>query len=223
MRISTTMLESFRRVLFTEYGSEAELIAQVRGEPFPKRWQMDAGTAWHNCLEGQRCELKHVDDVEGEQGEWEPLFQWESGGYLFSQPAVDLSRQHVGPGIHEVKVSAVICGATIVAQADHVRGLMIQDNKTKFSTCDARDYEQSLQWRLYLLIHEAKVFRYNLFDFLDPKEGYCQLKDIISFRFWPYVGMKSDCEHWVSEFIAWAKSRNLTQYLERQSSTPEAA
>ena len=85
------------------------------------------------------------------------------------------------------------------------------------SAIDARDYEASLQWRFYLLIHEGACFRYNLFDFANPKEGCCELRDIVSVRFWPYAGLESECRAWLKRFIEWAGDRRLLGLLDRRA------
>lgn len=264
IRISTTTLEAFRRVIETEYGSEAELIAQVKGVPFKPSWQMNAGTAWHACLEGNgqafrpaMCESKtkkgncykskneaadiaesvrlrtgspvehfqcttcgqwHVGKPTGKESESGRL---RSGEYNFDREDVSAARQQIGPGLWEVKETRLFevnrVPVTVVAKCDHIFGAALQDNKTKFSPIDVRDYEPSLQWRFYLEIFGASFLRYNLFSFKEPKDGYCAFKDFSTFKFWPYVGMESDCQRWLSRFIEWADGRGLMSYLHRES------
>lgn len=222
IRISTTTLESYRRVLTTEYATEAELIAQVKGEPFEPSWQMQAGSAWQALLSSP-FEVGTIDETQGE-------YRVHYGDFSFGRKSQELARDHIGPGISEVKALARFqlgcrdaVPVDVVAQVDHIRGLMIQENKAKFSTPDARDYEQSLQWRFYLLAHEAAHVRYNLFDFADPKNGYCELRNIVSFGFWTYPDLRADCERWVRAFLEWASSKRLLSYLGREGSTPMAA
>ena len=209
IRVSTTTLEAYRRAVQTEFGNADELAAQIRGEPTPISWQMQAGMAWHSVLAAK-------DYIWDEEHEWADV-----GGrsWVFDKNAARSSRNHIGPGLWEVKATTQLDGVTVVAQADHVRGLVIQDAKTKFSNPDARDYEQSLQWRFYLLVHGARLFEYNLFDFADPKGGYCELRNIVSFAFWPYAGMEQDCRRWLHSFLAWAEGRGLLPYLHRSGSS----
>lgn len=216
IRISTTTLEAFRRVLTNEYPSEAELIAQIKVEPFKPTWQMEAGSAWDEALSTE------IRDSERETG------RVEIGKFSFDVAAVDAADRHIGPGVWQVKATKYSLWpdgteSLTVAQVDHIRGLIIQENKAKFSTPDARDYEQSLQWRFYLWVHGAAQVRYNLFDFADPKGGYCELRNIVSFNFWSYPGLEADCRRWVREFLDWAGDKKLLGYLDRESSTPVAA
>jgi hypothetical protein len=213
MRISTTNLEQFRKVIETPYGLEDELIASIKGKPFDPNFNMRAGTAWHTVLQRPL----------GLPKQWE-----EEDGFAFDLDAVRFAKGHVGPGVCEVKATRTFEAdgepVVVVAKADHCRGLVVQDHKTKFTPADAKDYETSLQWRFYLMVHGAACFRYNLFSFGTPvKCGealQCELKDVISFNFWPYAGLESECRHWLYLFVDWARSRGLTGYLEREGTSP---
>ena len=219
IRVSATMLESFRRVLTTEYATEEELIAQVKGAPFKPTWQMMAGSAWQLALSDPEAGQWHTDD-EGEYVEFEEY------GTTFSREDVEFGRAHVGPGLCEVKAGRdlFIQGESVrlVAQVDHINGTHIQENKAKFAPPDVSDYEPSLQWRTYLFVHDAESVRYNLFTFSE-RYGCCKLRgEVISATFWRYPGLKNDVRVKVQEFIAWAASRGLLDYLRRPGSTPEA-
>lgn len=143
-------------------------------------------------------------------------------GFSFSDHAVSAGKAALGKGIPQVKATKNYQTsqgpAMVVAQADHVHGKIITDIKAKFSNPDARDYESGLQWRFYLDVHQAACFRYMLFDFKDPKGGYCELKDILSFRFWPYADLEDDCQSWVETFVQWASERGLMRHFDREGS-----
>lgn len=212
IRLRVSTLESFRRVVDTEYGDEAELIASVkRGqEGGPTNWKMEAGTAFHVLLADPMA-LEGVNQDEAIQ----------EGDYAFLASDLDEAKQHVGHGLHEIQArkSFLVDGRLVEVRgtADWLRGLVIQDHKCKFSAPDARDYEASLQWRFYLLLHEARVFRYNLFSFKDPKDGFCEMTGITSFKFWAYPDLETECREWLSRFVEWAEARHLIPYLERQA------
>lgn len=207
LRISVTTIESFRRVLTTEYAKESELIASIKGEPVEMPWYVHAGSAWQELLESAVTPITDIGRITVKD-------------FSFDSTALRSAHAILGPGIDEVKATKVYettrGPANVVAKADHVHGLVITDNKFKASTPDARDYESSLQWRFYLDVHGAACFRYILYDFADEKSGYCELKAIHAFRFWPYVGLDSDCLRWVNLFVEWAEGRGLLRYLERE-------
>lgn len=206
IRVSVTTLESFRRLVCTEWGDEAELLASIEGKPFKPSWQMDAGWAWQALIEGQHPE---------EFGDYVRLRE-----FWFDAIQVQVAREHIGYGHVELKSTRqfdVGMPVTVVAMVDLIRGLQIQENKAKFSPVDARTYEPSLQWRFYLDIHDAMCVRYNLFSFADPQDdGFCDLKGITSFRFWRYVGLHEECRAWVHRFVEWADSRGVLHHLDRQ-------
>lgn len=212
IRVWVTLLESFRRVLETEWGRESEVIDAIRGAPRATSWQMEAGTAWHKALE--------ADPIIADPHWTNPDELIESGAFSFLAGDVHAAQEAIGPGLWEVPGTRVFdvggLPVEVSGRLDHVRGLVIQDQKAKFSSADARDYEDSLQWRLYLLIHGGACFRYNLWSFRDPKDGLCELRDVLSFRFWPYAGMEGDCLQLMERFVDWARSRNLLGFLERK-------
>lgn len=218
LRISATTLESFRLLLQEGYVTEEELIAKVRQEPYERSWQARAGTAWHTCLERGQYALEHVwsDEID----DFSPLC--EVDGFTFHEDAVQEGEDHVGPGRWELKSLNCInvdgAPLTVVSKIDHMHGLTIQDNKTKWSSVDLSAYDNSLQWRLYLLSTGGVMFRYNVFDFRPPKksDSYCHLKAIRTVKYWPYPGMEQDCREWVKRFLDWARDRNLEKYLHRE-------
>jgi hypothetical protein len=211
--VRTTTLENFRRLVATSWGSEAELRSYIdsgQDDAAAKRWQMDAGTAWHKIL--ARPEAHEREDPDG-------YFVYGHGDYTFHPDAVDEARAHIGPGVFEIWHSqAFDMGRHTVhvsGTADHYRGLYLRDFKTKFNTPDARDYEQSLQWRFYLVIHQAAVLQYDLFHFKTPKLGFCEYKGVKSFRFWPYQGLQDECRGWIDRFCGWADRAGLLEALSK--------
>jgi hypothetical protein len=200
IRVSTTTLEAYRRLVQTEWGTDQELVDQVRGTPWTPTWQMEAGTAWHTALE--------------------------TGNHpQFLASDIAMGREHLGRGTWEVKATRTFdlggIQAAVVAKADHMRGLLIQDNKTTFTTVDASKYEPSIQWRFYLLVHQCPVFRYNVYRFTEPTKGASvfTMKEIASFTFWVYQDLERDCAAWVRRFVDWADSRGLLGFLEREGTS----
>lgn len=203
IRVRRSYLEDFRRLVETDYGDQAVLIQTILGHPPKPSWQMQAGTAWHALLADPRPVTGKVV---------------QSGDYSFSAADVRRGRDHCGPGLWEVDGNKVFdvfgVPVDVTGTADHIRGHLIQDNKTKFSTADAGNYEQQLQWRFYMLIHGALEFRYNLFHMSEPKNGFCQLREITSFSFWNYPNLLMDCTRWLSLFLDWVHLHKLTEHLD---------
>lgn len=201
IRLRVSTLEAFRRVVTSDYGSESELIETLRRGQWadgPATEIMRAGTVWHAALAGPEYSTKE---------------------FFFFNDVVDQAREYTGPGICELTGWRTwTIGDRLVqleGTCDHIRGLVVTDHKTKFSTPDARDYEKSLQWRAYLLIHEAACFRYLLWHFADPTDaGYCELRGVTSFKFWPYPNMEAELVEWLGWFVDWVVSRGLLSCVE---------
>lgn len=197
LHLRTSTLEEFRRCSSTTWGDEEALIARLmRGqwEDGPSNWKMDAGTAWHRALA---------------TGDHPP----------FKRGDVAAARAFIGPGLCEVSADRLFlvdgCPIRVFGTADHVCGLKVQDHKTKFSPCDPGDYEDSLQWRFYLLLQECNIFQYNLFRFKVKGEDWQngELQEVYDFRFYRYPELESDCHLWLSNFLHWLRTKHLTHFV----------
>lgn len=271
MTARVSHIESFRRVMQTEFGDEGELIRAVKGTPDAPNWMMLAGTAWHAVLDGKgdpyrpgmcktktekgntfktereaesvaadmrwrtessvehfkcsTCGLWHVGKPTEDEADLG--YRVRSGDYIFDRGDIGWALGHVGPGACEVRGSKVYetrCGPILITgTCDRILGRSIRDAKAKFTTPHAGDYDQSMQWRLYLELFGADQFTYDLFAFSQPKDGFCALRDIISFNLFRYVGLEADCERWVRAFVDWAEGRGLMPFLHRESSDRRVA
>jgi hypothetical protein len=219
-RISATWLEEFRRCLETEWGNEAELAANIRGKPFEPRWQMVAGSCWHHILQYPE---RYYDPDSG---------RYTAEPYFWGENDVHRALEHIGDGLWEVKTVKTyptpLGPADVVCKCDHILGLVIQDNKAKFSQKSVQDYEDSLQWRFYLDVHEAEVFRYNLWTMKEPRgkkakagAGHLTLKPDapLFFNFWRYADLEAECQGWVIAFLDWACRRELYPFLLRRGTS----
>lgn len=224
IRLRVSTLEEYRRLVMTDFGSESELVDRLKRGQWvdgPSNWQMDAGTAWHAVLADP---IRHKSIAFDKDGKPRSVYVGGSPEkdteYEFDGEAVHAALRHQVPGLREVTGRKVftVGGTPVQVQGtcDHIRGLFIRDSKAKFSTPEARAYQPSLQWRFYLSIFDAASFTYDLFDFADPKERYCRLKDIVSFRLWAYPDLDLECRDWIGRFLSWADGRKLLPLLEPQ-------
>ncbi len=203
-----TTIEAYRRAVATEWGTESELIDMVKGS-FKPNAHMEAGTAFHAIL----AEPNSYLTTDGGEDVW-----FESKGYTFNVSQMEGSIKHVGDGFCEVPGSRVFDTlhghVKVNGTCDRISGKTIRDAKATFTTPSAANYEQSMQWRLYLLLFEADCFVYDLFAFSEPKDGFCNLRDIVSFKLYRYPSLEDDCNRWVRSFVDWADSRGLMRYLD---------
>lgn len=247
IRLSTTTLEAYRKIVHEEFGTEEELIASIKGKPFEPTWKMNAGRAWHELLADSAVEVVNMPGVTDDQRhellsyrpkEGNVKLAWmrvrltearpiKRGGFSFSENAIALGRAAVGPGgVWEVKGTRTLTvgghEVVLVAQADHWRGLHLSDAKATWSSPSLAEYEPNLQWRSYLLCHGAESFTFHKFCFREPKgtDGFCELREHLKTTFWAYPDLESDLKSWISEFVSWASSKGLLGYLQRENSTP---
>jgi hypothetical protein len=210
IRISTTLLESFRKLIETEYVPASQVIDSIMGKPQEMSWQAAAGTAWH----------KIIADLEEDCDE-SPDELWARDDYSFTWQSLHNTRRLLGPGLWEVKVVKHMdvygVPVALVAKADHVHGNTVTDLKAKFSNLDVSAYEPDLQWRIYLWAHGASCFRYVFCEFKDPKKGYCELRNLTETNFWPYPQMERDIKTWCARFLDFCHQHRLTEHLHRES------
>lgn len=205
-------LEAYRNAVSEIWGSEAELDAAIRRGQHggPESWQMAAGTEWHRLLASEKAEVERYGRDHSVESE-----------HKFSREDVLAARKVVGPGLWEVsgrKVFDLPGGhkAVLRGTCDHLNGLEITDNKTKFGAADPADYECSLQWRCYLSIFGGASFRYLLWNMKGPdKEGFFELKEVVQTRMYPYPGMDHRLKMWIHDFRQWAEARGLLPFLEK--------
>lgn len=205
--VRRSFLEKFREVVEGDYVTEAELIDSIMGED-EVSWQMKAGTAWHAALESN-AKCSH----DGNRVHY--------GDFSFDAEQVERAMARVGPGRFEVpgcrQYTTPRGVVKLTARADHIAGLVCTDSKTCFSGPDARDYEQKLQWRVYMAVHGVTVFRYLLWDARQPDDaGFIDFKGVTEVRMYRYPEVEDDVRYWVERFADWARSRDLFPFLEKE-------
>ena len=194
MRVSATNIDAYRfyREDENEYTSLEKLIAQLRREEPPSE-KMLVGSAFHKALE--------IAD----EGNLKFLSQ---DGYSFEflkDVTIDL------PEIRELKATAewMVDGTpiTLVGVADCVSGQRIEDHKTTYSTFDAEKYLNTFQWRIYLELFEADVFRWNVFEMKQDTKNFKHylIRDVHQLMAYCYPGMRQDVERELKLFVDFAR------------------
>lgn len=200
-------VEAYRQWLQDDESDLSDLAARITGTMEPTE-AMLAGTAFHLALENA--------------GEGETL-TLESPGYRFTflcDAAIEL------PSIREIRSSKtyIVDGEPIVisGQLDAIDGKRIDDHKTT-SRFDPERYLDGYQWRLYLDIFDADVFRWNVFEIKQE----VVLPDI---QEWSVIAahrieqyrhpmLERDCQRLVEGFArlvrsaAWQKAVNKTEEM----------
>lgn len=200
MRISTTTLESFRLFMQPEqdWMSEAELVATIKGEFVPTTPVL-IGQAYGRVLEdpdayqvpgGYRC-----------------------GGFCFDHASVDPALALIDRrGVFEAKAQKAYGACDVVAKADHLCGAHLAEFKTT-KTFAIEKYLESYQWRFMVDIFQPMDVTYHVFTLDDHGNSVVELKDINSFRVYPYAALHEDCAALVQQFAAYVTTKGLDGLL----------
>ncbi len=151
MTFRVSEVDEFRRWQADENYELSSLLARLRGEREPSE-QMRAGTALHKALE----------DLTDYSRDYETL---SALGYTFNMIA-DMQLQ-LAP-IREVRASAsypLPGGGSITStgRVDAIDGLRVDDHKST-ARYEPEHYLDGWQWRFYLDIFGADLFRWNIFE-----------------------------------------------------------
>lgn len=194
IRLSVTELETLRYWKYRDDRDLADLLTDLRKEAPPSP-QMAAGRAFAKFFEsapigyaGTECE------IDG----WR--FAWE------------LDAELLIPDVRELKAEAVFQTpsgpVTLVGMVDGLDGLTAHDQKLT-ENWEAEKYVDSLQWRAYLVMFQAKAFVYDVFAcrYKRDKErqivpGQVTVTDYHRMPFYTYDGVQGDVQRAVNELAA---------------------
>lgn len=176
--------ESFRQWRADDDAELSDLLARLRGETPPSD-AMLAGTAFHRALElatvGETAEL-------------------EANGYRF---VVDCDAHLALPDIRELRASKAYGPITVTGCVDVIHGLRIEDHKTT-GRFDPDRYLDGYQWRLYLDIFGAKVFRWNVFEIREKAPRIYSVLAVHQLEQHAYPRMHDDCARLASDLHQFA-------------------
>lgn len=191
-RVST--VESYRRWLNWEPlfdGQEEptvdEFISSITvDEPSEK---MLAGTAFHAAMETAQV---------GEHN------TFSAHGYTFHLPDAEIELA----SIREMRASKRYGDLTVTGKVDCLEGKLVVDHKTT-SKVDIDRYMEGYQWRFYLDIFGADVFRWYLFQIteIEPKVYRVAAPQVLEACRYPE--MEQDCANLAAYFHQFALSVNL--------------
>jgi len=137
LRVRTSTVEQFRRCIETEYASSQELADYLKaGQTSEPNTNMKVGTAFHAVLENPDGTEFIVETENKRRGGATVLHKHHrSGDYYFDGPTVRQAVAMIGPGRKEVefvrKCATPYGEIDLKGTVDWVRGLVVQDTKTK--------------------------------------------------------------------------------------------
>lgn len=182
IRISVSDLESYRYYKDDDDSTLEDLLKRLRHEDPPNDAMM-AGRAFAKFMEHSRPSSIESAEVDG----WEFFF--------------DLDVELWVPPVRELKAEVVYQTTygpvTLVGMVDSLEGIVIRDQKLT-QRWDPEKYMDSLQWRAYLVMFQAKKFRYDIF--VGKYAGRrVAITEYHPMDFWTYPGIEADVERAVVE------------------------
>lgn len=196
MSFRVSNVEAFRQWRDDEDAELDSLLDKLRGtfQPTPA---MLAGTAFHKALE----ESKPGDEAD----------TLTALGHTF------LIRANISlhiPEIREVRADKayIVDGSPIriSGQLDTISGKQIEDHKTT-ARFDPERFIGGYQWRLYLDIFGADVFRWNVFEMapVEADDMPANTWEVFAFHQlsqYRYPGLHADCQSLVDDFARFVRS-----------------
>jgi hypothetical protein len=150
---------------------------------------MKAGSAFHKALELAQ---------EGGHDEFA------ADGYMFRLPDAELSL----PSIRELRAYHAYGDLTVTGKTDGIEGKVVIDHKTT-SKVDLERYLEGCQWRFYLDIFEADVFRWIIWPMREVATRIYAVSEPQILEARRYPELHQDCVELAAEYAAFARQMNL--------------
>ena len=192
-RFSVSKAEAFRKWRENEDAELEPLLKTLRGEDQPTE-PMLAGTALHKALE-----------TAGE-GERDTLSE---DGYEFVITAdINLAL----PKCREVFATKDYGPIVISSRVDVLDGKCVEDHKTT-SRFDPERFLAGFQWRFYLDIFEADLFRWNVFEMRELKPKVYEVFNFHRLEQYRYPMLAMDCRDLATDLAEFVREY-LPEYAE---------
>lgn len=207
MRISCTLLDSFRLYLDEDWMSEADLLASI-ARLRPPTHAMALGTTFGQVLADP--EPYRVS------GGYRVISPETGETFDFGDDVMGPALEAIGPrGTFEAKATTLYGKHTVVAKADHLVGADLHEFKTTTSSFDIDKYLDAYQWRFMHEIFRPARITYTVFClFESAQNGVIELRGIERFQVYPYPEMPRDCARLVRRFADYVALRQLGAQLQ---------
>jgi hypothetical protein len=150
---------------------------------------MRAGTAFHSALETASFGEHSV---------------FKADGFTFHLPDGEIEIAD----IRELRQSKQYGDLTVTGKVDSLAGKIVVDHKTT-SKVDLERYMEGYQWRFYLDIFGADMFRWHIFEIKETDENVYRVSAPQILEASRYPELERDCELLASQFHQFALSVNL--------------
>lgn len=177
-------IETYRRWRADPDAIADDLVARL--QDFEPTEAMLAGTAFHKCME------------DAAPGEYDVL---EANGFTFYLPDAAIAL----PTIRELRCFGQYGPLRVTGQVDALYGKRVEDHKTT-AYFNADGYLEGCQWRFYLDLFGADVFRWNVFEIkpVKGKERTYEVSPPQTLEQYRYPGLHDDCMDLAAGFYQFA-------------------
>jgi hypothetical protein len=182
--VSVSNIDRFRRYL-DGYGDLDSLIADLTRKT-PSTEPMLRGKAWASAMEHLKSGEHEVIQSEGYR------FIFKCYGEI---PACSL---------RELTVFGEYGEMGVVGRCDRIYGPVVEDDKTS-SFIDIEEYIDGYQWRFYLDMFDADIFRWRIWCMKEVKPKTWIVEDTCVFEQYRYPSLHDDCMSLAQEFHEFAK------------------
>jgi len=211
MRVTATLLDSFRLFHEADFITVEELDARIRRDPIAPTPAMRLGTAFHAIAEGTAAMLGDPLSPEGAAYEFD--------GFRFDARSADEALREYRDGVPEVRgereIETDFGLVRLVGKADYLKGISAREIKTRDKDFDPLSYAESYQWRVYCRVFRVPVVYYDLCR-LEFDEGsglwFVRAHDELPLYTYPELG--KDVERMTRAFLRHAAARGLLGYLD---------
>ncbi len=188
IRISVSDLDGFKFWKDDENADKDALLARL-SRTEPPTPAMAAGAAFAKLMEHAKPGELYAEVVDG----------WT---FDFSQMSGDLAIAPVREVKAELPMMTPSGPVTLVGKVDGLIGRVVRDQKLT-ERWDAERYFDSLQWRAYLVLFDAKAFVYDVFQCKrDEDDRYVTVTEYHPVTFYGYPDIRKDVQRAVDELAA---------------------
>lgn len=201
--VRVSILEDYRWWSNSELDWDWYIAKQTEGA----NEKMQAGTAFHKFMENAKL------------GE---LDTFQQDGYTF---VFDCEASVALPQISEVRTQKVYGGLTVTGKCDNLSGKTITDYKLIIGhAIDGEQYMESYQWRYYLDLFDANIFRYIVFEAREMEgktsdSTHYKIIDVHTLHQYRYLELREDCERLAKDFSGAMRDRPQLQSIVRDKET----
>ena len=217
-KLSPSKLEVFRKYATEAFGGffdEQKVIESLTGQ---SKWSpsMEFGSAYHGLIEhggekfyNQETGLYHYKE---DRMDNEVTITPEQAELAFKYRKAYPMMIHECSATHVLKVDGV--DVLLNMRIDGISNNRVHEIKTTSHNPKIADYEDSLQWRCYLLATSSPYVQYDVFSYNKPKNPLDRKVDYFGFKLWRYGRLESDVIYWIRRLIEFAEIKDLTSSME---------